>query len=190
MPFWFPLRLVVSVWTWQVLIQLFLVDLWWNPAVEAQAGRAHRMGQGRNGWGLSFGWPRGTIEEKIQKLQEQKETSGVRSIGRHKSRGSLTLAQIREILGISEASTWKIKTIRYNEVLKGNKNETRTISIGVRWWDHADWDADYGPLWWVWSLSVISRENTVIKLSWNGLYYLRRNQSNRLKSQWSQMAWG
>jgi superfamily II DNA or RNA helicase len=51
---------------------VFLLDPWWNPAVEAQAiDRAHRIGQTR----LVFAYrliARGTVEEKILELQAKK----------------------------------------------------------------------------------------------------------------------
>lgn len=84
---------------------VILVDLWWNPAVEAQAiGRAHRMGQEETVEVYRL-VTKGTIEEKIQELQEQKKHLVSQVLDGTESRGSLTLAQIREILGISEAST-------------------------------------------------------------------------------------
>ncbi|MBS5367015.1 MAG: DEAD/DEAH box helicase, partial [Streptococcus mitis] len=84
---------------------VILVDLWWNPAVEAQAiGRAHRMGQEETVEVYRL-VTRGTIEEKIQELQEQKKHLVSQVLDGTESRGSLTLAEIREILGISEAST-------------------------------------------------------------------------------------
>jgi SNF2 family DNA or RNA helicase len=49
-------------------------DPWWNPAVEAQAtARAHRLGQKRvvNNYKLIA---RDTIEEKVLKLQQQKQS--------------------------------------------------------------------------------------------------------------------
>ena len=45
------------------------------------------------------------IEEKIQELQEQKKHLVSQVLDGTESRGNLTLAEIREILGISEAST-------------------------------------------------------------------------------------
>jgi len=84
---------------------VILVDLWWNPAVEAQAiGRAHRMGQERKVEVYRL-ITRGTIEEKIQELQEQKKHLISQVLDGTESRASLSLAEIREILGISEAST-------------------------------------------------------------------------------------
>lgn len=84
---------------------VILVDLWWNPAVESQAiGRAHRMGQ-EQAVEVYRLVTRGTIEEKIQELQEQKKNLVSEVLDGTESRGSLTLAEIQEILGISEAKT-------------------------------------------------------------------------------------
>jgi len=80
---------------------VILVDLWWNPAVESQAiGRAHRMGQEKivEVYRLVT---RGTIEEKIQELQEQKKNLVSEVLDGTESRASLTLDEIKEILGIS-----------------------------------------------------------------------------------------
>ena len=84
---------------------VILVDLWWNPAVESQAiGRAHRMGQ-EQAVEVYRLVTRGTIEEKIQELQEQKRNLVSEVLDGTESRGSLTLTEIQEILGISEAKT-------------------------------------------------------------------------------------
>jgi superfamily II DNA or RNA helicase len=51
---------------------VFLLDPWWNPAVEAQAvDRAHRIGQTRPVFAYRL-IARGTVEEKILELQEGK----------------------------------------------------------------------------------------------------------------------
>ena len=84
---------------------VILVDLWWNPAVESQAiGRAHRMGQ-EQAVEVYRLITRGTIEEKIQELQEEKRNLVSEVLDGTESRGSLTLSEIQEILGISEAKT-------------------------------------------------------------------------------------
>ncbi|CQR25775.1 SNF2 family DNA/RNA helicase [Streptococcus varani] len=80
---------------------VILVDLWWNPAVEAQAiSRAHRMGQTEK---VEFYRliTRGTIEEKIQALQETKKNLVTAVLDGNESRASMTAQEIREILGIS-----------------------------------------------------------------------------------------
>lgn len=51
---------------------VFLLDPWWNPAVEAQAiDRAHRIGQSRKVFAYRM-IARGTVEEKILELQKSK----------------------------------------------------------------------------------------------------------------------
>jgi SNF2 family DNA or RNA helicase len=51
---------------------VFLLDPWWNPAVEAQAvDRAHRIGQTRNVFAYRL-IARGTVEEKVLELQAGK----------------------------------------------------------------------------------------------------------------------
>lgn len=52
---------------------VFLVDPWWNPAVENQAiDRAYRIGQEKKVVAVRFITP-GTIEEKIMELQQRKQ---------------------------------------------------------------------------------------------------------------------
>lgn len=51
---------------------VFILDPWWNPAVEAQAvDRAHRIGQKKKVFTYKF-ITRGTVEEKILTLQQKK----------------------------------------------------------------------------------------------------------------------
>jgi SNF2 family DNA or RNA helicase len=51
---------------------VFLLDPWWNPAVEAQAiDRAHRIGQSKHVFAYRL-IARDTVEEKIAELQESK----------------------------------------------------------------------------------------------------------------------
>ncbi|MFQ5730643.1 MAG: DEAD/DEAH box helicase [Planctomycetaceae bacterium] len=53
---------------------VFLLDPWWNPAVETQAiDRAHRVGQTRNVFAYRL-ICRDTVEEKIAKLQQKKKS--------------------------------------------------------------------------------------------------------------------
>lgn len=78
-----------------------LYDLWWNPAVEDQAiGRAHRMGQ-KNVVQVIKMITRGTIEEKINELQQSKKEliDSVLQNG-ETMLSSLSEADIREILSI------------------------------------------------------------------------------------------
>ncbi|NQN50755.1 DEAD/DEAH box helicase family protein [Streptococcus suis] len=79
---------------------VILVDLWWNPAVEAQAiSRAHRMGQTEAVECYRM-ITRGTIEEKIQELQENKKNLVKTVLDGNESRAQLTAEDIRDILGI------------------------------------------------------------------------------------------
>jgi superfamily II DNA or RNA helicase len=69
---------------------VFLVDPWWNPAVEAQAAdRAHRIGQERpvNVYRLVS---QGTVEEKILGLQEKKRALFEAALGEGGAAGALT----------------------------------------------------------------------------------------------------
>jgi SNF2 family DNA or RNA helicase len=51
---------------------VFILDPWWNPAVEAQAvDRAHRIGQKKKVFTYKF-ITRNTVEEKILMLQQRK----------------------------------------------------------------------------------------------------------------------
>jgi SNF2 family DNA or RNA helicase len=51
---------------------VFLLDPWWNPAVEAQAiDRAHRIGQTRQVFAYRL-IAKGTVEEKVLQLQQTK----------------------------------------------------------------------------------------------------------------------
>ncbi|NQU64382.1 MAG: SWF/SNF helicase family protein, partial [SAR324 cluster bacterium] len=53
---------------------VFIYDPWWNIAAENQAiDRSHRIGQDRTVFSYKL-ITKGTIEEKIVKLQEQKRT--------------------------------------------------------------------------------------------------------------------
>ena len=51
---------------------VFILDPWWNPAIEAQAvDRAHRIGQDRHVFAYRL-IARDTVEEKILQLQAHK----------------------------------------------------------------------------------------------------------------------
>ncbi|MFC5630249.1 MULTISPECIES: DEAD/DEAH box helicase [Streptococcus] len=79
---------------------VILVDLWWNPAVEMQAiGRAHRLGQKENVEVYRL-ITKGTIEEKILELQESKKHLVTTVLDGNESRSSLSVEDIKEILGI------------------------------------------------------------------------------------------
>ncbi|WP_285765800.1 DEAD/DEAH box helicase [Peribacillus sp. SI8-4] len=80
---------------------VILYDLWWNPAVEEQAAdRAHRMGQ-KNVVQVIKLVARGTIEEKMNELQEKKRHLIEEIIDPGgKSSSVLTEEDIKEILMI------------------------------------------------------------------------------------------
>ena len=67
---------------------VFLLDPWWNPAVEAQAiDRAHRVGQTKNVFAYRL-ICRDTVEEKILELQNQKRELA-EAILENESKGAL-----------------------------------------------------------------------------------------------------
>lgn len=79
---------------------VFILDPWWNPAVEAQAiDRAHRMGQKRPVFAYRL-IAKDTVEEKIMQLKDEKQRladaiiSGDRSLMK-----SLTEKDILDLLG-------------------------------------------------------------------------------------------
>lgn len=80
---------------------VILYDLWWNPAVEEQAAdRAHRMGQTNIVQVIKL-VARGTIEEKMNELQDKKRELIEEIIdSKDKGTSSLTEEDIREILMI------------------------------------------------------------------------------------------
>lgn len=78
---------------------VILYDLWWNPAVEEQAAdRAHRIGQNKVVQVIKL-FARGTIEEKMNELQEKKRDL-IADILDSKEKTTLTEEDIRELLMI------------------------------------------------------------------------------------------
>ena len=78
---------------------VFILDPWWNPAVEAQAiARAHRIGQARPVTAIRF-IARETVEEKIRQMQERKAQLGIKFFAADDASPQLTRAEIEEILG-------------------------------------------------------------------------------------------
>jgi SNF2 family DNA or RNA helicase len=64
---------------------VFLLDPWWNPAVEAQAvDRAHRIGQTKQVFAYRL-IARGTVEEKVLELQKSKRDLAAAIIGEDNS---------------------------------------------------------------------------------------------------------
>ncbi|WHZ56111.1 DEAD/DEAH box helicase [Metabacillus hrfriensis] len=78
---------------------VILYDIWWNPAVEEQAAdRAHRIGQTNRLQVIKL-VAKGTIEEKMNELQEKKKHLIEEIIdSEEKGSSSLTEEDIREIL--------------------------------------------------------------------------------------------
>ena len=79
---------------------VFILDPWWNPAVEQQAiDRTHRIGQTRNVFIYKF-ITKDTVEEKILALQNRKKTIADTLITTEESFiKSLSRDDIRELLG-------------------------------------------------------------------------------------------
>ena len=64
---------------------VFLLDPWWNPAVEAQAiDRTHRIGQARAVFAYRL-VARDTVEEKVLELQKSKRALADAILGADKS---------------------------------------------------------------------------------------------------------
>ncbi|HOX81658.1 MAG TPA: DEAD/DEAH box helicase [Chryseolinea sp.] len=78
---------------------VFILDPWWNPAVEAQAvDRAHRIGQKKKVFSYKF-ITRNTVEEKILTLQQRKLKLSVDLISTEESfMKQLTREDIEQIL--------------------------------------------------------------------------------------------
>jgi len=78
---------------------VILYDLWWNPAVEEQAAdRAHRIGQKKVVQVIKL-FARGTIEEKMNELQEKKRDL-ITDLIDSEEKTALTEEDIRELLMI------------------------------------------------------------------------------------------
>lgn len=78
---------------------VFILDPWWNPAVEQQAvDRTHRIGQTKNVFIYKF-ISKDTVEEKILSLQERKKSLASSLITTEESFiKSLTKEELRDIL--------------------------------------------------------------------------------------------
>ncbi len=93
---------------------LVFLDQWWNPAVMAQAAaRIHRIGQTRS-CTVTYLMARGTIEDKIYRMLEQKQSqsnhllsqlTSSRSVGPEDFRdfsGALSMKELLSVLGVSQ----------------------------------------------------------------------------------------
>jgi SNF2 family DNA or RNA helicase len=77
---------------------VFLMDLWWNPAVEQQAAdRAHRIGQNRPVF-VNRLVARDTVEERILKLQAHKRDLADAALGEADQAAGLTREDLLELL--------------------------------------------------------------------------------------------
>ncbi len=77
---------------------VFLLDPWWNPAVEEQAAdRAHRIGQGRPVFVYRL-VARDTVEERILALQEHKRALAEAALGEGERATSLTREDLLALL--------------------------------------------------------------------------------------------
>jgi SNF2 family DNA or RNA helicase len=78
---------------------VFLLDPWWNPAVEDQAAdRAHRIGQGRPVMIYKL-VATDTVEERILVLQARKRQLAEAALGEGAAAASLTRDDLLELLG-------------------------------------------------------------------------------------------
>jgi superfamily II DNA or RNA helicase len=77
---------------------VFLLDPWWNPAVEDQAAdRAHRIGQDRPVMVYRM-VARDTVEERILTLQESKRRIAAVALGEANQAGGITRAELLALL--------------------------------------------------------------------------------------------
>ncbi|MDY0201779.1 MAG: DEAD/DEAH box helicase [Tenuifilaceae bacterium] len=78
---------------------ILVLDPWWNPAVENQAiARAHRIGQDKPVFVYRF-ISVGTVEEKIQRLQESKLLLSSNMVGNSNPLSAIDKEQLMEIIG-------------------------------------------------------------------------------------------
>ncbi len=77
---------------------VFMLDPWWNPAVENQAiNRAHRIGQNKNVFVYKF-ITRNTVEEKIVNLQQKKSHLAGIFINQNNPLKSMDVQDLKEIM--------------------------------------------------------------------------------------------
>lgn len=79
---------------------IYLMDSWWNPAVEEQAsGRAHRIGQKNPVFVYRF-IASGTVEEKVLALQVRKKEIAEMVLSEAEIVKSVSKEEILELLGL------------------------------------------------------------------------------------------
>lgn len=78
---------------------VFIMDPWWNPAVESQAvNRAHRIGQDKNVFAYRL-ISEGSIDEKVLTLQQEKrDLADMLLEGATTSVGALTREDLERLL--------------------------------------------------------------------------------------------
>jgi len=77
---------------------VFIIDPWWNPAAENQAiSRAHRIGQNKHVFVYRF-ITQGSIEEKIQQLQNRKSSLADKFINSNNPLQELTQEELMSFL--------------------------------------------------------------------------------------------
>lgn len=77
---------------------VFMLDPWWNPAVEDQAiNRAHRIGQHKNVFVYKF-ITRNTVEEKIVALQQKKTRLAGMFINENNPLKNLSFEELQDLL--------------------------------------------------------------------------------------------
>ncbi len=78
---------------------MFLLDPWWNPAVEEQAAdRAHRIGQDKPVMVYRL-VAEDTVEERILALQSRKREIADAALGQADQAASITREELLELLG-------------------------------------------------------------------------------------------
>ena len=77
---------------------VYLIDPWWNPAAENQASdRAHRIGQQRNVFVYKL-ICKGTVEEKIHRMQLQKQQLADSFLSKQNQNSGFTETQWKDLL--------------------------------------------------------------------------------------------
>ena len=78
---------------------VFILDPWWNPAVEAQAiDRAHRIGRKGTVFAVRL-VAEGTVEERMQELKERKRDLAAKLLAGEDGTSALSLSDLMLLLG-------------------------------------------------------------------------------------------